>query len=143
MLLRPAKVRPVFFSSWFALVYSFSVPSPSHSFAFLPSSSAGGIGEDIHEGKRTLMVIHTFQTAPHTDVHRLKEILAMKTYDQKLIQEAIEIMKRNGSIAYAKQKAEDLVLEAWQMVDRVLSDTHAQAKKKLKALVQFMVQRNI
>jgi len=57
------------------------------------SNSKGGIGEDIHEGKRTIMVIHCFDNAPQHDVRRLKEILAMKTNDQKLIVEAIEIIQ--------------------------------------------------
>jgi geranylgeranyl diphosphate synthase type I len=44
----------------------------------------GGLGQDITEGKRTLMVIHTLEKAETKDRERLLEILNMHTTDQKL-----------------------------------------------------------
>jgi len=54
----------------------------------------GGVGEDIHEGKRSIMVIHCIKEAPKQESDRLLEILNMKTSDPKLIEEAIQIMKK-------------------------------------------------
>jgi geranylgeranyl pyrophosphate synthase len=104
------------------------------------AQSKGGIGEDIHEGKRTIMVLHTFHTASREDAKRLKEILSLKTNDVKLIEEAINIMKRNGSIEFAKKKAEDLMLDAWNELDSFLEASAA--KSKLKALVDYLIQRD-
>ena len=65
------------------------------------SKERGIIGEDIHEGKRTLMVIHSYHKGKNRE--RLLEILNMKTKDEKLIKEAISILNDNGSINYAKK----------------------------------------
>jgi len=104
------------------------------------SNSKGGIGEDIHEGKRTIMVIHCFDNAPQHDVRRLKEILAMKTNDQKLIVEAIEIIQSNGGKEFAQKTAQELVENAWKLLDPLLPDTDA--KLKLKYLADFTILRN-
>eukprot|EP01117_Protostelium_nocturnum_P004615 TRINITY_DN1672_c0_g1_i1.p1 TRINITY_DN1672_c0_g1~~TRINITY_DN1672_c0_g1_i1.p1 ORF type:complete len:390 (+),score=101.89 TRINITY_DN1672_c0_g1_i1:35-1171(+) len=106
----------------------------------LLSASKGGIGEDIHEGKRTLMVIHCFNTAEEKDRNRLKEILDMKTFDQQLIREAISILESTNSIQFAQEKAIDLIKTSWSEVDSSLPDTPAKAK--LKALSSFLVERN-
>jgi len=104
------------------------------------AQNKGGAGEDIHEGKRTIMVIHCFNTAPSADAKRLKEILAMKTNDVTLINEAIQIMKRNGSIEFAKAKAKELMLEAWSELDSFLEASSA--KSKLRALVDYLIERD-
>jgi hypothetical protein len=51
----------------------------------------GLIGEDIHEGKRTLMVLNSFWTENLSTAskNRLVEILDMKTLDPDLLGEAI------------------------------------------------------
>jgi len=105
------------------------------------SSLKGGIGEDIHEAKRSLMVIHCFYTASASDVKRLKEILAMRTTEEALIKEAIEIIKRNGCIEFAQKKAKEMMKQAWESIDGKLEESAA--KRKLKLLVQFMVERDV
>lgn len=56
-----------------------------------------GIGEDIHEGKRTLMVIHTM-SKNDAKSKRLNDILNLRTSDEKLLLEAIDILIKNGSV---------------------------------------------
>lgn len=101
----------------------------------------GGVGEDIHEGKRTIMVIHCFNNAPQEDAKRLKEILSLHTNDRELILEAIDILKRNGSIEFAKKKANQLITDAWAQVDPLLPNSPA--KNKLKALVDYLIERDV
>lgn len=101
----------------------------------------GGIGEDITEGKRSLMVIHTLQVAKPEDKKRLLEILDMHTTDQNLIKEAIEIMKKYGSIDYAKETAKKLLNEGWESANKYLPE--GEAKQKLKELTDFLVARKI
>ena len=64
----------------------------------------GTIGEDIHEGKRTLMVLHTCDEkntlVSQAEKERLQEILDMQTLDETLIREAIDILHKSGSIEY-------------------------------------------
>lgn len=55
------------------------------------------------------MVIHHVQKAPEKQKKRLVEILQMKTTDQALIQEAIQLMRNSGSIDYAKKVMNNLI----------------------------------
>ncbi len=95
-------------------------------------------GDDIKEGKRSLMVIHTLQVASEEDKKRLLEILDMHTNDKKLVDEAISIMKKYNSIEYAKKLANKLMTETWEEIDKILPES--EAKKKLKAFVEYLVE---
>ena len=106
------------------------------------TSTKGQVGEDIREGKRTLMVLHCLQNAPKDQADRLLELLALREKaSQAQVDEAIEIMKRNGSIDYARQKAKELVREAWRQVAIALPSNAA--KDKLQAFAGFLVDRDI
>ncbi|MBU0636359.1 polyprenyl synthetase family protein [Candidatus Micrarchaeota archaeon] len=100
-----------------------------------------GIGEDIHEGKRTLMVIHSLHQESQPDKKRLLEILNSHPEDQATIVEAILILKKNNSIEYAKEKARTLVKNAWQQLDTRLEES--QAKKTLKSFADYLIEREI
>ncbi len=101
----------------------------------------GGLGEDITEGKRSLPVIHTLQKANEKDKKRLIEILNMHIEDQKLRDEAIEIIKKYGSIQYAKEKARNMVKEAWEGIEKMLPESDA--KNKLRAFAYYLIERKI
>jgi len=101
----------------------------------------GGRGQDIIEGKRTLMVIRTLEKAELGDKEKLKEILKMHTAEQRLRDEAINIMKKYGSIDYAKQFARNLVQQSWKEVDMLLPPSDA--KEKLRAFAKYLVERKI
>jgi len=100
----------------------------------------GGRGQDITEGKRSLIVIHTLAKAKSTDKKRLISILKMHTSNQRLRDEAIQIMTRYNSIDYTKQFAKKLVTESWKEVDRLLSQS--EGKEKLKAFADHLVERS-
>jgi geranylgeranyl diphosphate synthase type I len=104
------------------------------------AKSKGCVGGDISEGKRSLLVIHTLQKASLADKERLLEILAMHTFDQKLRNEAIAIIKKYGAFGYVKALAERMVLDSWTDVDKLLPTP--QAKEKLKAFAEFLIRRN-
>ncbi|MFQ5758887.1 MAG: polyprenyl synthetase family protein [Candidatus Bathyarchaeia archaeon] len=101
----------------------------------------GGFGQDITEGKRTLMVIHTLEKADPRDRKRLLEILNMHTTSQKLRDEAISIIRNYDSIEYAKSFARNIVMESWKDVDDVLPSS--KAKEKLKAFADYLIERKI
>jgi geranylgeranyl pyrophosphate synthase len=100
-----------------------------------------GLGEDITEGKRSLPVIYTIKKANQEDRKRLLEILNMHTNDQNLRNEAIEIIKKYDSIELARKKAENMILEAWKEVDKIMKPSPA--KEKLKAFAEYLVNRTI
>ena len=101
----------------------------------------GGLGQDITEGKRTLLVIRTLKTAVPKDRKRLIEILNMHTSDQKLRGEAIAIMQKNQAFDYVKKKANAMVEDSWRAVDKLLKAS--EGKEKLKAFAEFLIKRSI
>ncbi len=110
----------------------------------MPSALAknkGGIGDDISEGKITLMVVHTLKRAPAQEGARLIEILSLHTKSKKLIKEAIGIMAGHGAMEYAQGCAKRIMMEAWGGTEKSLKESDA--KNKLKGLVEFLVSRSI
>ncbi len=105
------------------------------------SESKGGVGEDITEGKITLMVIKTLEKANEKDKARLVEILRSHTTDKSQIKEAIAILNIYGAIDYAKSLEEKLVRDAWKNVDSILKDSNA--KMTLKLMTEFLINRSI
>ncbi len=98
------------------------------------------IGSDITEGKRSLIIIKTLESATQQDRQRLVDILKMHTRNKTLISEAIEIVKKYDSIDYAKEKARKLIAQAWRDVDTLLPSS--KAKQKLKAFADFAIERD-
>jgi geranylgeranyl pyrophosphate synthase len=105
------------------------------------SEGKGGVGEDITEGKITLMVIKTLEKANEKDKNRLVEILRSHTTDKDKIKEAIEILNSYGAIDYVKALEEKLVKDAWNNVDSLLPDS--KAKSTLKSMTEFLINRSI
>jgi geranylgeranyl pyrophosphate synthase len=101
----------------------------------------GGFGQDITEGKRTLLVIQTLKTAKPEDKKRLVAILNMHTSDQKLRNEAIAIIQKYNAVAYVQRKAAKMVEDSWREVDKLLQAS--EGKEKLKAFAEFLIKRNI
>lgn len=101
----------------------------------------GGRGQDITEGKRTLIIIHTLRVAAPQDRKRLIEILRMHPSDQQTKNEAISIMQKYGSIEYAKAFARRIVEESWRNVKSLLPDS--EAKEKLNMFARFLIERKI
>jgi len=96
-------------------------------------------GEDIHEGKRSLMVIHCLANAPPAKADRLKEILNKQTNDQKEIQEAIAIIRSTDSMAYAEKVAQEIITKAWNNIEPLLPENPA--KYKLKVFADYLICR--
>jgi len=98
-------------------------------------------GNDIKEGKRTLMVIYTLKKANQGDRERLLEILDKHTEDLSQTKEAIEILKKYQSIEYAREVAKRIIQEAWQDADKILPES--KAKQKLNEFVNFLIEREV
>jgi len=104
-------------------------------------SEMKGVGEDIHEGKRTLMVLHSLQHGTEQDSKRLREILLQHPSDQKIILEAIDLIKKTKSVEYATQMAKALVSKAWKDVEPIFKASLP--KQKLEAFSTYLIEREI
>ena len=101
----------------------------------------GGRGQDVTEGKRSLIVIHTLRVAETKDKERLIEILNMHTTNQKLRDEAISIMNKYSSVKYVRQFARKIVEESWRDAEKVLPPSDA--REQLEAFAKYLIEREI
>jgi len=107
-----------------------------------PSNGWGKkLGDDIHEGKRSLIILYTLEKASEQDRKRLLEILDSKTENKEEIQEAIALIKKHDSASLAKLKAKELVETNWKKVSPLLKE--GKAKNLLKEFADFLIERKI
>lgn len=66
-------------------------------------------GEDITEGKISLLIIHSINNAREADRKRLIDILQQKTKNKKMIAEAINIIDKNNSFEYCLNRAKKMI----------------------------------
>lgn len=97
-------------------------------------------GDDISEGKHSLLVIHAVKNSSAKDAKRLLRILKMHSKDPELIKEAIGIIESAGSIAFAKGVARSLVENSWKKLDKKIPQSSA--KEKLKEFADFLINRD-
>jgi geranylgeranyl diphosphate synthase type II len=102
-------------------------------------------GNDIYEGKRTVMLVHLLKRAKPKDRKKLLMILA-KPREKKLATEVswvIEAMKNYGSIDYGKRLAEKFKAEARDVFNTKLSFlSHQPSRDQLIAGMEFILQRD-
>ena len=98
-------------------------------------------GNDITEGKKTLMVIHACQRANPKDRENLIFILSAHTRDTSKINEAIEIIKKYNSVEFASKEAEKIVKNSWREIECFLDDK--KPKQELKDFFNYLIKRKI
>ncbi|GAD53222.1 octaprenyl diphosphate synthase / Dimethylallyltransferase / (2E,6E)-farnesyl diphosphate synthase / Geranylgeranyl diphosphate synthase [Halarchaeum acidiphilum MH1-52-1] len=99
------------------------------------------IGNDIKEGKKTLIAVHAVRNAAPEDAACLQEILAADDTTDAEALAAIEIMEEAGSVEYARERAIALVEEAHDHLDDVpLTDEIA---AELAAFAEYVVERDV
>ncbi len=102
------------------------------------------VGNDIFEGKRTIMLMHLLRNAKGKDLEKIKAILE-KTRNQKAeeeVQFVIKKMKEHGSLEYSEKKAAELKKEALKVFEEKLGFLDKEpGRSKLKAAVDFIIER--
>ena len=98
-------------------------------------------GNDIKEGKRTLMVIHALKKATEEDKKRLTEILNKHTDDLGEMKEAIRIIQRYNGVEHARETARKVMRETWNEANKLLPPS--EAKNKLYQLVNYLIERKV
>lgn len=66
------------------------------------------IGNDVSEGKRSIVTVNALNLLSEQEVLELEEILGIKTFDQELIKRAVNLMYSCGSIERSVETAERL-----------------------------------
>ncbi|QLK25774.1 polyprenyl synthetase family protein [Natrinema zhouii] len=97
-------------------------------------------GNDIREGKKTLLVIHAMGESEPVRAQRLQAILeADENTDDEII-EALKILEDAGSIEYARERALELAAEARAAIDGL--DFDAETTRKLEEFTEFVIERD-
>jgi geranylgeranyl pyrophosphate synthase len=96
------------------------------------------VGEDITEGKKTLMVIRAMQQRPEKAA-RLKEILSMRTNNIQLVNEALDIIKSTDALKYCEDFGNEVIQKSWKKVDEIFPES--QAKRDLHDLTFMLSSR--
>ncbi len=103
------------------------------------SDTKGGVGEDITEGKITVLVVHALKHSPKKDAERLVEILKSHTRDHETIDEAIGIVKKSGAIEHANELKEAKIKEALKLIEEAVPESPA--RDRLQKLLTFSISR--
>jgi len=97
-------------------------------------------GNDVREGKKTLMVIHAASNASAPDVARLESILWSDENTDEEIMEAIDILQDAGSIEYARDHAREVAERARGHLDGL--DLAPGPEEHLREFTRFVVERD-
>ncbi len=102
------------------------------------------IAGDISEGKRTLVLIHLFNSCTSTEAQHVIDIMA-RPRDEKTgseVEWVLQLMKKYKSIAYAQQRSEALLQEAACRFKQNFSHIpEGRAKQLFLSLINFFVER--
>jgi geranylgeranyl diphosphate synthase type II len=101
-------------------------------------------GNDIYEGKRTIMLMHLFREIKGKDKKQLMRIMK-KRREKKNPQEVswvIDMMKKYGSLRHSRKLAEKLAEQAVKLFEEKLDFLRCQpARNQLKAGISFILKR--
>jgi geranylgeranyl diphosphate synthase type I len=96
------------------------------------------IGNDIRNGKKTLIAVHALEHANGKDKQLLDDIFGNKNASENDIKKVLELFKKVGSIEYAKNTALDYNRKAKQSL-KILKNS--EAKRILEELADFSIKR--
>jgi geranylgeranyl diphosphate synthase type I len=100
-----------------------------------------GVGNDVREGKKTLMAIHAAEHAPPEAAARLEELLWAEENTDEEVAEAIEILEDAGSVEYARGVAADLAERSKAHLEGL--DLEAGPAEKIANFSEFVVDRQV
>ena len=103
-----------------------------------PKVTGKPVGSDIRKGKKTILVIHALNNTDEDTAKRLLEILNKPEKTDEEVNEATEIIKKVGSIEYAKDLALKYAKDALKALDGLPENEY---KALLEDLAHYVVER--
>lgn len=98
------------------------------------------VGSDIREGKKTIIVIHSLKTLGEDERDELLSILGNRSASREEIEEAVELLRKAGSISYAREKSLIYAEKARECLNKI-SPRDDEAYEMLEELVEYVVHR--
>ena len=102
-------------------------------------------GNDIYEGKRTIMLIHLLNNANSSDLFKLKQILSKNRSEKtpKEVDWVIKKMEEYGSLEYGKKLAKKFATQAQKIFDNDLKFLSKEPfRSELQSIFDFILTRN-
>lgn len=96
------------------------------------------IGNDIRNGKKTLIAVHSFNNVKGEDKKLLETIFGNKNATEQQIKQAYNLFNKTGSIGYAKKTAINYSEKAKKQLE-ILPDS--EAKQILLELAEYSIKR--
>lgn len=96
------------------------------------------VGVDIREGKKTLMISYIMNNGDRKEKNLVLSVLGDRDASKESIEEAVDVIKSNGAIDYAREHARILNEEAKAQLE-VLNGS--QATTSLRQIADFIVNR--
>ena len=97
-------------------------------------------GNDIREGKRTLLVIHALSEAAPDDRDRLASILTAKSVSEADIEWVLDLLVETGSVEHARERARYLAADARDHLEGLDLDT--ETKAALDEFTRYVIERD-
>jgi geranylgeranyl diphosphate synthase type I len=98
-----------------------------------------GVGNDVREGKKTLMVIHATGESDAETAARLEAILESDGTTDEEVLEAIGILRETDSVEYAREVAAELTAEAREHLSE--ADLSDPGRERLAEFTRFVLER--
>ncbi|MCG2623841.1 polyprenyl synthetase family protein [Arthrobacter sp. I2-34] len=104
-----------------------------------PAATGKPAGDDLREGKRTVLIAHTLKTCSEAERRFLDEHLGSSLLADSTIEELRALIVRSGALAAAEQMIEELTAAAYQRLDGLPVDPEVGGA--LRALADAAVRR--
>lgn len=99
------------------------------------------IGADIKEGKQTLLLVKARELADKEQKEVIEKCLGNKNLAKTEIIQFQDVIRDTGALSYAKQKAEDLIRQGKEGIEK--SSLDQSAKDFLLGLAGYMMEREV
>lgn len=94
---------------------------------------------DLEEGRVTLPLIYTLNNDGMTNRNRLKELLAMKNFEDGIREEILDIVRSNGALEYTYKKAENFSNKSKEIISQFPKSIY---RDTLSTIPDFVLNRN-
>jgi len=108
-----------------------------------PAKTGKAVGNDFCEGKMTLPLIHTLKTAGKTEsVFLLALLKGDKSERRAKLEDAKDIINKNGGFEYGRQIAEKLIADSIACLEIFSSGYNEQINDTLLGLARYVILRD-
>ncbi len=97
-------------------------------------------GNDIREGKRTLLVIHALREADPEESERLESTLDAEEVTDEEIRDALALLQETDSVVHARETAEKLATDARSHLEGL--DLDPEVQESLNEFTHYVIERN-